>query len=265
MPSTDAKTGQATTGTALQVDEVIRSASNDVLKAAATDPTLSEDLALALLTRPDAPSEALEQLARNGRVMKSRKVKLALVGHPRTPRHLSLPILRHLFTFDLMRVTLMPVIPADIKRAAEEALVNRVETIPTGERLSLARRASGRVAGVLLFDPEPQVIHAALENSRLTEASVIQCLARHDTSAALVETVCRHPKWSLRHEIRIALLRNEKTPLARAVEFARALSPGLVREIMQGSRLPGRVKSRVLKELEQRGSAGCAAKKVRPT
>ena len=106
--------------------------------------------------------------------MKSRKVKLGVVEHPRTPRHISIPMVRNLFTFDLMQVALTPVVPADIKIAAEESLINRLERLSQGERLSLARRASGGVAAELLLDPEPRVIHAALENSRLTEAAVIK-------------------------------------------------------------------------------------------
>ncbi|HVO79823.1 MAG TPA: hypothetical protein VMT28_03780 [Terriglobales bacterium] len=247
----------------MPLDEAIRSDAGNVLKAAAADPALTEDLALALLKRPDLPPEALEQLSKNGGAMKSRKVKLALVEHPKTPRHVSLPMVRHLFTFDLMRVALAPVVPADIKRAADEALINRLETIATGERLSLAHRASGRVAGALLLDPEARVIHAALENSRLTEAAIIQGLTRHDAPAAFVEGVCHHAKWSVRREIRIALLRNEKTPLARALEFAHALPAALVREILHGSRLPASIKSYVVRELEQRQNTGRAARKSR--
>ena len=224
------------------------------MKAAAADPALAEDLALALLKRADIPPEVLEQLSKNGGAMKSRKVKLALVEHPKTPRHVSLPMVRHLFTFDLMRVALAPVVPADIKRAADESLINRLETISIGERLSLAHRASRRVAGALLLDPEARVIHAALENSRLTEAAVVQGLTRYDTPAAFVEGVCHHAKWSVRREVRMALLRNEKTPLARALEFARALPASLVREILTGSRLPANVKSYVMTELKGAGS-----------
>jgi hypothetical protein len=239
----------------IPLDEAIHSASSDVLKAAASDPALPEDLALALLKRADLPSEVLEQLSKNGGAMKSRKVKLALVEHPKTPRHVSLPMVRHLFTFDLMRVALTPVVPADIKRAADESLINRLETISIGERLALAHRASGRVAGALLLDPEPRVIHAALENSRLTEAAVIQGLTRYHAPAAFVEGVCRHAKWSVRREIRIALLRNEKTPLARALEFAHALPAALVREILKGSRLPTNIKSYVMREMKAAGPA----------
>lgn len=265
MPSADAKPARAAPEPALSLslEEAIRSSSSSALKAAAADPALTEDLALALLKRADVPSEVLEQLGKNGGAMKSRKVKLALVGHPKTPRHVSLPMVRHLFTFDLVRVALMPVVPADIKKAADESLINRLETISTGERLALAHRASGRVAGALLLDPEARVIHAALENSRLTESAVIQGLTRYDAPAAFVEGACRHAKWSVRREIRIALLRNKKTPLARALEFARTLPATLVREILKGSRLPANVKAYVMTELEHREGAGSATGKRR--
>ena len=134
--------------------ESVRSASLETLIAAASDPALTEDLALVLLKRSDLPTQVLDRLSRNSGVMKSRKVKLALVEHPRTPRHISVPMVRHLFTFDLMQVALTPVVPADIKMSAEESLINRLERLSQGERLSLARRASGRVAAALLLDSE---------------------------------------------------------------------------------------------------------------
>lgn len=232
--------------------EAVRSASPDVLADAASNSALTEDLALVLLKQSDLPTQVLDRLSRNRGVMKSRKVKLALVEHPRTPRHVSVPMVRHLFTFDLMQVALMPVVPADIKMAAEESLINRLERLAQGERLALAHRASGRVAAVLLLDAEPRVIHAALQNSRLTESAVIKALMRRNAPEAFVRAVCHHSKWSPRREIRIALLRNGKTPLSRALEFSRSLPPALVREVLQGSHLPAATKKGLLKEAAQR-------------
>ena len=225
------------------------SASAEAQSAAAGDPDLSEDLALALLKRPDLAPDVLEALGKNSHVVKGRKARLALVSHARTPRHISLPMLRHLFTFDLMQVALLPMVPADIKKAADEALLTRLESISYGERLTLARRASGRVAGALLQDKERRVIQAAMKNSRLTEAAIVKALMRTPCSATFVDAVCRDPRWSVRSEVRIALLRNEKTPLARALEYARGLPPALAREILHGSRLPARVKAYLAREL----------------
>jgi hypothetical protein len=223
-------------------------------KTEAADSALSEDVALSLLKRPDLPPDVLEQLGKNGAVLKHRKVKLALVEHPKTPRHVSLPLVRQLYTFDLMQVALTPLVPADIKLAAEDALCNRLEMLSSGERLSLAHRGSGRIAGALLVDAEARIVQAALQNSRLTESSIVRALMRHDVSTAFVEAVCHHPQWSLRREVRVALLCNEKTPTARAVEFARTIPPSQLREILQSSPLPGKVKAYLLADIEKRTS-----------
>ncbi len=226
--------------------ESIQDTSPDLLKAIA-DQALNEDLALALLKRNDLPPEVIEQLSKNSAVMKSRKVKRAVVTHPKTPRYVAVSIVRQLFTFDLMQIALMPVLAGDLKVAAEEALIKRLEAISSGEKLSLARRASGRVAGVLLLDPDPRIIRAALENPRMTEALIVRALTRLGASSALVLAVCNHSKWSLRREVRIALLRNEKTPMGYALEFARTLPVAVLKEILESSRWPQSVKSSLLK------------------
>lgn len=230
------------------LDEIILSSSVEALKAAAADPALNEDLALALLQRSDLPPALLEQISRNASVMKRRKAKLAIVGHPRTPRYVSIVLLRQLFTFDLMKVALTPVIPGELKAAAEELLIKRLESLSLGERISLARRASGRVVGALLLDPEAGVIQTALQNPRLTEAFVIKAFMGKRSPAALVRAVCEHPKWSLRREIRIALVRHENTPIRFAEEFTRTIPVVQLKEILHTSRLPEAVKNSLLKQ-----------------
>ncbi len=71
---------------------------------------------------------------------------------------------------------------------------------------------------------------------------------RPNASAALVEAVCHDPKWSLRREIRLALLRNPHTPLALALEFSRTLSSALLRDVLHTWRLPEKVKTCLRKE-----------------
>jgi len=234
-----ASTGQA----------VVRAITDEAL-AAAADPALTEDQALALLARADLPPDVLEQLAKNANVAKLRKVKVALVTHPHTPRHVSVPLARQFYTFDLLKVALTPAVPADVKVAADEVLVSRLNTITIGERLSLARRASGRIAGALLLDSESRVMQIALENSRLTEAFVIQAILRPQAGPALIHSAAYHPKWSYRREVRVALLRTESLSLSRALEFARGLPPAMVREALQASKLPARIKEQILREMK---------------
>jgi len=235
----------------------------DLLRTAA-DPALTEDFALAILKRADLPPEVIELLAKNATALKSRKAKIALASHPHTPRHVSVPLARQFYTFDLMKVALSPTVPADVKVAVDDILISRLKTVTTGERLTLARRASGRVAAALLLDVETigtkiisdaktvaretRVMQAALENPRLTEALVINSVLRPGASSALVQAVAQHTKWSCRREIRAALLRTEHLSLARALEFSREIPTPLLHELLAASRLPAQIKDQLLRE-----------------
>jgi hypothetical protein len=262
----------------------------DLLRTA-VDPAFTEDLALALLKRADLPAEVLEQIAKNANALKSRKVKIALVSHPHTPRHVSVPLARQFSTFDLMKVALSPRVPADVKVAVDHVLISRLKTVTLGERLTLARRASGRVAAALLLEVESgdgkiidgktmdgktmdckitdhktiagktiaakavardtRVMQAALENPRLTEALVINAVLGRAAGAALVQAVARHAKWSPRREIRAALLRTSHLSLARALEFSREIPAPLLEEVLASSRLPAPIKAQLLRQSQQ--------------
>ncbi|MGA2965679.1 MAG: hypothetical protein ABSD64_05655 [Terriglobales bacterium] len=250
----------------------------DLLRVAA-DPALTEDLALALLKRADLPAEVLEHLAKHAIALNSRKVRIALASHPHTPRHVSVPLARQFYTFDLMKVALSPGVPADVKVAVDDVLIARLKTVTIGERLTLARRASGRVAAALLLDVElgdgkvmngktsgrktatgkkgnaegvareTRVMRTALENPRLTETLVVNAVLRPAASAALVHVVAQHAKWSPRRGIRGALLRTEHLSLARALEFSREIPAPLLRELLASSRLPDKIKDQLLREI----------------
>jgi len=232
---------------ALPLEKAIHSVDREALLAAAADPALTSDLALALLKRADLPSEVLEEIAKNRTLQKLRPVKLALASHARTPRHVSFPLVRQLCTFDLMKVALSPIVPADVKKTADETLISRLKTITPGERLTLARQASGRIAVALLLDSEKRIMQAALENPHMTEAFVVQSVLKPE-AAALVHGVSQHAKWSCRRDVQVALLRTEHLSLARALAFARNFSPVRLREILQTSRLPAKIKDQLLRE-----------------
>jgi hypothetical protein len=251
----------------------VSSTSAELLRTA-SDPDLTEDLALALLKRPDLPGEVLERLAQNAHALNSRKVKIALACHANAPRHVSVPLVRQFYAFDLMKIALSPSVPADVKVIADDTLISRLKAITKGERLTLARRASGRVAAALLLDVEnmdgkikanktdgtikmkvaqsiareTRLMHTALENPRLTETLVINSVLRPIASAALVHAVAQHAKWSLRREVRAALLRTEHLSLARALEFSRGIQAPLLRELLASSRLPEQIKQQLLRE-----------------
>ncbi len=121
---------------------------------AGADPTLTADLALALVKDRDLIPKTIEQISRNTAVMKARKVRVALAAHPRTPRRIALRLIRELYAFDLMQFSLLPAVAADLKHIANESMVARLASITLGERISLAQKSSAMVAAALLLDKQ---------------------------------------------------------------------------------------------------------------
>jgi hypothetical protein len=234
------------------LDQLIHHPSPEILAAVAADPRLSEDLALALLNRRDLPREALERMHKHPSLSKLRKVQLAVVMHPSTPRHVSIPTIRHLYAFELMQVALFPAVAADVKRAAEEALVGRLATITSGERFTLAKQSSGRVAAALLLDKEQRTMQAALNNPQMTEAWIIKSLKAETGTELLAPAVCVHPKWAHRHDVKAALLANKNTPPARLQQLAQELPLSALKDVLRHVRLAPAVKARLTAVLEKR-------------
>jgi hypothetical protein len=235
-----------------RLEQLIHSHSEEELRAAASHPALTEDLAKTLLRRRDLAPGVLQDLARNPVAMKNRSVIVGLVCHPKTPRFVTLPTARLLHPFELMTVALQPAVPADVKIAIEQMLLDKVEQMPLGERLTLARRGPTRVAEALLTDPELRVVETALVNPYLTEACVVRTLMRDALDMRFVELVAKHLKWSLRVDVRCALLRNPKTPLAMALHFAQTLPADVARDALFNSNLPSNIKTYLMAEIQHR-------------
>ena len=222
------------------VAELSASAFIEDLLAAAGHTGLEEDQALALLGRNDLPPAAFETLARNPVASKSRKTLLNLVQHVRVPRHVALPLLRRLFAFELMDVALSPTAPPDLKLVAEQLLLDKLEAISLGERINMARRASAGIVSALLLQDERTVIEAALQNPRMTEASIVKAVSAAKNPTTLIEIVVENAKWSVRREIQLAVLRRPETPELIVMRIARALPKPVIYELLKDLLLPER-------------------------
>jgi hypothetical protein len=224
----------------------------EILIGLAGNPNLLESDLLRLLERRDLPREAIQQIALHKAGARSYTLKLAIVRHPKTARLVSLPLLKFLYLFDLVRVCQTPGVPTDVKRVAEETILKKVESIPRGERITLARRSTGRVAAELLISEDKELIRAALENSYLSEANLLRVLALENVPRVVIESIAVDKKWSCRYHLRLAMIRNPQTPLTRVLEFLPDIAVNDLREACLDRRMPEQVRKYVLAHCTER-------------
>ncbi len=198
---------------------LLHDANPQTLEALLENPNLEEPHVLLLLERKNLPGRLLDSVARNKQWMRSYAVRLRVASHAHTPRLVAIRLVRQLYLFDLVRVSLLPSAPAELRRLAEDQLIAKMGQIALGQKLTLARRGSARVAGALLAEGHPQIVPLVLDNAFLTEAQVLKVLAKEDLPEVVPGAVAQHRKWQRLYNVRVALLRNPHTPLARVLEF----------------------------------------------
>ena len=248
------RAGKAAAAPRHLLEPFFKETAKEVLVALARNPSLLERDLLRLLERRDLPADVLREISLHKEAVRNYAVKLALARHPKTPRLVALPLLKFLYLFDLLRVVQTPGVPADVKIAAEENILKRAETIPRGEKITLARRASGRVVAELLITEDRDLIQAGLENPFLTEAHVLKVLGRETLPPRAVEMIASHPRWATRYYVRLALIRNPATPLQKALGFLPDITIADLRDICLDRRMPGDVRRAIESHFSERGA-----------
>ena len=157
--------------------------------------------------------------------------------------------IKFLHLFDLVSLCLQPVIPQEVKQAAEERIVSQIPKMPIGQRITLARRGPTRILAQLLLGENLQIIQAGLDNPYLTENILSQSLNRNDCPQKVVDSVATHKKWSTRYELRLALLRQSRLSMSHALKFIPDLKSTDLKELAYDSRVNIFIRNYLIKKL----------------
>lgn len=252
QPDSDSRIQHARSTSGDELTALLHESDEPTLLAILENTNLQEQHIATLLERLDLPVSVLSALAGEGKWMSSEGVRLRLARHPRTPKRFALAAVRQLFLFDLVRLSLLPSAPADIRRVAEQVIIARVPHIPAGEKLTLARRGPARVAGAVLAEGHPQAIKLALANPFLTESQVLKVLATASAPERVVHAIAEHPKWSCRYNVRAALIRNSRAPVPAVLAFVPDLTLRDLRDISAMEGLVPAVRKHIEQELARR-------------
>lgn len=263
-PEHDARIERARSAAGDELKSLVHEAGEDALLALLENPNLDEPHVVVMLERLDLPATVLGAIAGAGKWTSSEGVRLRLARHPRTPKRFALAVVRQLFLFDLVRLSLLPSAPADIRRVAEEVILTRVPHLPVGEKLTLARRGPSRVAGAILAEGHAQAIKLALANAFLTESQVLKVLAKPGVPERVVAAIAQHPKWSCQYNVRIALVRNAHTPATSVLAFLPQLTLGDLKQISKLEGLAPHLKKHMREEMVRRATVQDTPARGRP-
>lgn len=211
-------------------------------------PATHERHLLKILLRTDLSGEFLGLVAKS-RWVRAPQILTAFVNHPHAPRPDALNFVKFLGWRDLNRTMLSFRTPPEVRHASESLLLQRLPSLTVGEKITLARAAGGQVLKALRNDNDSRVIRSFLDNPRTVEEDVLYLVNRPRCTAPVLEMVAQDLKWNTRKEVRIALLRNPRTPLAVALGFIGKLTAQDLKILATDAKVPLAVRRTIGRKL----------------
>lgn len=182
------------------------------ISTTAPDPSTEPERIIAMLRDRGLSPDVLSEIAGHPGWTGRYEVRRGLAVHPRTPLAIATTMVGHLYWRDLAAATADMRVHPVIRRRAEEHLRTRLEEMQTGERISLARTAVRGLVRALRDQPDPRIVIALLDNPRLVEEDVVAIASRPTTAPDVLRRIADGARWGERLAVRLAILRNPRTP-----------------------------------------------------
>jgi hypothetical protein len=122
--------------------------------------------------------------------------------------------------------------------APERALKPAGRPLTLGERKALARTHRREDLLLLIRDPHPDVVKILLENPHVTETEILKIASTRPAVPESLARLAAHPRWSVRHAVKRALVLNPSTPLADAIRLVTTLRAQELAELAADPALP---------------------------
>ncbi|HET6420606.1 MAG TPA: hypothetical protein VFG19_10645 [Geobacteraceae bacterium] len=235
--------------------QVIADPDMEVLRTVLKNPRLDESHLLVLLRRRDLSEDLVRAISRLPQVAESHRLKVAIAYNHNVPGPVFQSFLPNLHLFELVSFCYLPGATADQKLAAERAVLQRLPSTPLGNKITLARRGTATIVGALLREGDPTLTEVCLFNPRLKESDIYSFLNGPTVTAETISAVARNPRWQARLNIKLAVLKNQRTPIVWFSVILPKLPTGEIRKLLLSRMFAGARKDEIEKELKRRGAA----------
>jgi hypothetical protein len=227
------------------------------LDGALDNPALTERELLLWLRNPQATTALLDRIGRQPRWTRTYAIRRALVLHPNTRPAEARKLAEQLRWRELLETTRDSRLHPAVRRRAEQLLRGRLEGLTVGERVNLARSEPAGMLAELMDCPELQVLRGLLSNDALREIHAARLAASATAPPEVLGSLGDHHAWGEVRSVRMALLRNDRTPVPAALTLLRRMTGRDLHRLSGDDKVPTIVRVGAGRELDRR--AGGAA------
>ena len=201
------------------------------------------------------PKDALLEIYQHKLFRKSYQIRLWLVRCKCASPAVSMNLVHTLRWVDLLQSLRQPYLPGAVQHRIVSQLLEAMPRLALGEKVTLARHAPRVLIKQLCLSPERMVIKTLLLNYFFTYEDLMFLINYPKTEPSALEEVVACKKWARYKEVRICLLKNERTPRALIFPLAKSLGDHELRSVLRDPRLTLFARRLIHRILEERFNA----------
>lgn len=131
-------------------------------------------------------------------------------------------------------------------------LSQQIMKMNIAEKIRLATRGNKEARGLLLRDSNKLVAVAVIRSPRITDGEVMMCASNRAVNDDVLRVIYNNRDWTKDYRIKLALVKNPKTPMALAFRFLSTLRDSDVKDLGRDRNVPSGVAMQARKMIEKK-------------
>lgn len=170
------------------------------------------------------------------------------------PEALSKPVDRGPTAAEIMReyLELADETAPPMEEGKRLTLSQRVMKMSITEKIKLATVGNREARSLLIRDNNKLVAVAVIRSPRITDGEVLRVASNRATLDEVLRVIYGNREWTKAYAVKLALVKNPKTPLAISLRFLNALRESEVKELSRDRNVPSSIQQAAKKMIDKK-------------
>ena len=134
----------------------------------------------------------------------------------------------------------------------EETLFQKIQRMPTAEKIRLASRADKELRNLLIRDADRTVQLAVVGNPRITDSEITSIANSRNVNEEVLRKIGSSREWLKLYPVRVSLVQNPKTPVTIALKLLQTLMQKDLRVVAKSKNVSNTVARVALRYVSKR-------------
>ncbi len=124
----------------------------------------------------------------------------------------------------------------------QKSLMRKIKEMNISEKIQLAMKGGMEARGLLIRQSNRLIVDAVIRNPKITDQEILKFSGDKNIAQEVIKFIANNRKWIRKHEVKMNIILNPKTPLGRARVLLTTLRLKEIKKISKMSGISGALK-----------------------